>query len=1079
MRKTRLFSLCLLAVPLAASLPAQTSRISAIGTLKFREIGPAVMGGRVADIAVVANDPNIAYVGLATGGVWKTDNAFTTWEPVFDKEPVSSIGAVAVAPSDPSIVWVGTGEANTRQSSSWGNGVYRSLDGGDTWQHMGLDDTHQIGRIVINPHSPNIVYVAAQGHLWGPNHQRGVFKTTDGGKTWTCVLFISDNTGANDIAMDPDSPDTLYAAMYERQRTVAGFDGGGPESGLYKTIDGGATWTKMTNGLPHGDLGRIAIAVYRHNPNILYAIVQSHESGVFRSNDKGATWTRMGATDPRPSYFSQIWIDPNNDQRVWIGGESLGSSDDGGKTFRNSTLSTRNGIYGSMHEDFHALWIDPADSDRMIAGNDGGIYTTFDRGAHWELYNNAAIGEFYAISYDLKQPYDVCGGLQDNDNWCGPTNSLVIRGITNVEWLKVGYGDGMYTQIDLKDPNIVYSGEPGGGLTRRDLRTEESRSIRVPQPDAGPRYRFDWTPPFILSHFDDNTLYIGGNYIFKSTDRGDSWTKISGDLTTEADRNKMPILGELPNKDTLSLNDGYASFPQVTSLSESPVRPGILWAGTDDGNVQVTRDDGKTWTNVVGNIPGAPKGTYVSRVLASKYAEGTAFVAFDGHRSNDFAPYLFMTTDFGAHWTDISNGLPRNTGPVHVIVEHFRDPNLLFAGTEFGLFVSFDRGKNWEQLKNNFPTVPVYDIKIQPRENDLILGTHGRSIWILDDITPLEQLSDQVLASDAYLLDARTGVEWRMMDAKSAIGHAFFVAKNPPYGAIIDYYLKERAESGASPKIEILDKDGKLVRTLTRLPGDAGVNRTTSDMRTDSPAPAGPRVGRFAEQGILVPPGEYTARLSYGTTQMTKKVQVEDDARVTLTPAERALRTQTVMALYDLSKEANAAQRQFMELRGAVANLRKSWTEPGATAVPAAATNALDNLEAKMEAIEKTPKPDLAAGTPLEKYTPPPVSQRIAQLMTAVDAYALQPTAEQVTELKLLQTEAADVNAQIKKLIDDDLPAANKAIRAAGAPYLSLSESELSAASSGENNRMTTTNNRIRQSNAPCCAASFSGALEV
>jgi photosystem II stability/assembly factor-like uncharacterized protein len=1037
MRKTRLFSFCLLAAPLAASLLAQTSRDSAIANLKLREIGPAVMGGRVDAIAVVENNPKIVYVGLAGGGVWKTDNAFTTWEPVFDKEPVSSIGAIAVAPSDPSIVWAGTGEANDRQSTSWGNGVYRSLDAGKTWQHMGLDDTQQIGRIVINPHNPNIVYVAAQGHLWGPNHQRGVFKTTDGGKTWTPVLFISDNTGANDIAMDPESPDTLYATVYERQRTVAGYNGGGPESGLYKTIDGGANWTKLTDGIPHGDLGRIGVTIYRHNPNIVYALIESPQGGVFRSNDKGATWVRMGTTNPRPSYFTQIRIDPNNDQRVWIAGSSLGSSDDGGKTFRNSTLSTANGIYGSMHEDFHDWWIDPANSDHMYSGNDGGMYSTWDGGAHWTLHNNAPIGQFYGIAYDFKQPYDVCGGLQDNDSWCGPSNSLIIRGISNDEWLKVGGGDGMNSQIDPKDPNIIYSEGQEGSITRRDLRTQESRSIRPTEPEGAPPYRFQWTTPFSISNFDDKTLYIGGNFIFKSTDRGDSWTKISGDLTTGADRNKMPILGKLPSNDTLSINDGVTFFPEVTTLSESPARAGILWAGTDDGNLQVTRDDGKTWTNVVGNVPGVPKGTFVSRVVASKYAEGTAFVSFDGHRSNDFAPYLFMTTDFGAHWTDISNGLPRNTDTVQTIVEHFRNQNLLFAGTEMGLFVSFNRGKNWEQLKNNFPAVPVDDIKIQPRENDLILGTHGRSIWILDDITPLEQLSDQVLASDSHLFDVRPGVEWHMMDAKSAIGHAFYVAKNPPYGAIIDYYLKESAGSSASPKIEILDKDGKLVRTLTHLPGDAGVNRTAWDLRTDSPA-SGPQTGRRSAHGILVPPGEYTVRLSLGASQMTRKVLVEDDARVTLTPEDRELRTQTVTELFNLSKEANDAQQQFTALQTAIANLRESWKQPGAPAVPAAATKALDDLQAKMEAIEKTPKHDLPEGSSTDEYTPLPVAQRITQLMTTVDEYALRPANDQVAELKKLQAELPGVNVKIKQLIDEDLPAANKAIDAAGMPFLSI-----------------------------------------
>ncbi len=1049
MRKTLL---CVLAASLAVALFAQTSRDSVIKSLKFREIGPAVMGGRVDAIAVVESDPRVAYVGLASGGVWKTVNAFTTWEPVFDNEPVSSVGAVAVAPSDPSVVWVGTGEPNNRQSSSWGNGVYRSLDAGKTWQHMGLEDTHHIARIAINPHNPSIVYVAAQGHLWGPNHERGVFKTTDGGKTWNPVLYVSDNTGATDLAMDPESPDTLYAAMYERQRTVAGYNGGGPESALYKTIDGGANWTKLTNGIPRGDLGRMAITIYRRNPNILYALIENPEGGVFRSNDKGATWIRMGNTNPRPSYFSQIRVDPNNDQRVWVEGSSLMSSDDGGKTFRNSTLSTSNGVKGSMHEDFHDHWIDPSNSDHMMAGNDGGMQTTWDGGVHWELHNNVAIGQFYGISYDFKRPYNVCGGLQDNDSWCGPSASLIIRGISNDEWLKVGGGDGMYSQVDPMEPNIIYSEGQDGNITRRDLLTEESKSIKPQETnDKEPRYRFQWTSPFIISHFDNKTLYLGGNYVFKTTDRGDSWTRLGDDVTTKADRNKMPILGVLPSKDTLSRNDGVTAFPEVTTLSESPVKAGILWAGTDDGNVQVTRD-GKTWKNVAGNIPGVPKGTYVSRILASQVGEGVAFVAFDGHRSNDFNPYLFMTTDFGEHWTDASAGLPKNTGTVHVVIEHFRNPNLMFAGTEMGLFVSFNRGQNWQEFKNNFPRVPVDDLKIHPRDNDLIVGTHGRSIWILDDVTPLEQLSDEVLTSEVHLFDVRPGVEWHMMDAKTAIGHAFYIADNPPYGAIINYYLKARAGRNAALKIEILDKDGKLVRTLANLPGDAGLNRTAWDLRSDAPAPAEPQAGRGGGgggrggggRGILVPPGEYTVRLSLGTAQLSKKVVVEDDLRVTLSPADRAVRTQTITELFNLSKEADGPQREFTTLRTAITNLRAAWKTSGN--VSAAATKALDDLEAKMDAVEKTPEADLTAGTPLAQYTAPPVSQRITRLMGAVDGYALKPTGDQLAELKQLQAELPGVNAKIRQVIDVDLPVANKAIDAAGIPALSITGQPAGAA---------------------------------
>lgn len=1045
MRAAYFAAWCFLAASLV--LPQGFSEFS-VRSLKFREIGPAVMGGRVDDVAVVESDPRIAYVALAGGGLWKTVNGFITWEPVFDDQPVSSIGAVAVAPSDPSVVWAGTGEANNRQSSSWGNGVYRSLDAGKTWQHMGLDDTQHIGRIVIHPHNPNIVYVAALGHLWGPNHERGVYKTTDGGTTWSTVFYLSDDTGATDIAMDRESPETLYAAMYERRRTAFGYDGGGPESGLYKTVDGGAHWTRLTNGIPHGDLGRIGLDIYRHNTNIVYALIEHAQGGVFRSNDKGATWTRMGATNPRPSYFSQIRVDPNNDLRVWVSGSSLMSSEDGGKTFRNSTLSTANGIYGSLHEDFHAQWIDPKNSDHMIAGNDGGMQTTWDGGAHWELHNNVAIGQFYGISYDFKRPYHVCGGLQDNDSWCGPSNSLVIRGISNDDWLKVGGGDGMYSQVDPNDANIVYAEGQDGNITRRDLGTEQSRSIRPREPDEKePRYRFHWTTPFLISHFDSNTLYMGGNYVFRSTDRGDNWVKVGGDLTSGADRSKMAILGKIPDKDTLSRNDGVSSFPEVTTLCESPVRAGILWAGTSDGNVQVTRD-GRTWKNVVSNIPGVPPGTFVSRVLASKYAEGTAFVAFDGHRDNDFNPYLFRTTDFGEHWTDITNGLPHNSGTVHVVTEHFRNPNLLFAGTELGLFVSFDRGGNWTELKNNLPRVPIDDIVIHPRENDLILGTHGRSIWILDDITPLEQLSAEILTSDAHLFDIRPAVEWHLMDAKTAIGHAFFVAENPPPGALIQFYLKSKAERAAAVKIDVLDGNGKVVRTLANVPGEAGLNRATWDLRSDPPAPpvAGQATGGGggggrggAARGYLEPPGEYSVRLTVAGAAQPKKVLVEDDVRVTLTPEDRAERTKAITELFDMAKESETAQRQFTALRTAAGALRETWKR-SASAIPETATKALDNLDQKMEAIEKTPEPDLAAGSTSAHYAPPPVAQRISRLLTSIDGYAMKPTADQMAEIAELRAEMAVVDGQIKKLIAEDLPKANKIIDEAGVPFLSISD---------------------------------------
>src|ERR1700693_3642371 len=707
-----------LATPAAAAPVEQKSPYdAALKNLQFRELGPAIMGGRIDDFAVVESNPSIVYVGTASGGVWKTTNGGTTWEPVFDNEAVSTIGDVTVAPSDPSIVWVGSGEANNRQSSSWGNGVYKSTDAGKTWTNMGLADTHHIGRIEIHPANPNVLYVAALGHLWGPNKERGVYKSTDGGKTWAQSLFINEDTGVSDIAMDPQSSDTLYTAAYQRRRTVFGFNGGGPASAIYKTTDGGATWRKLTKGLPYGDgsdVGRIGLSIYRRNPNIVYAVVHHAKGGVFRSEDKGESWTHMGDTDPRASYYSQIRVDPNNDLRIWVLGAPMYYSEDGGKTFATSRVT-------KIHGDYHAMWINPANSDHMIAGSDGGIHWSYDAGRTWDYVNTLALGQFYEIGVDMRTPYWICGGLQDNGSWCGPSATPYNVGITNDDWFRVDGGAGFSAKVDSADFTTVYTESQDGNIVRRDLRTNEARVLRPEMKEGEPPYRFQWNSPVMISAHDPKTIYYGGNFLFKSTDRGDTWTKLGGDLTTGADRAKLPILGKVPDKDTLSRHDGAQEFPCITTISESPVTSAVIWVGTDDGNLQVTRDAGQNWKNVADKFPGVPKGTYVSRVVASRYAQGAAYATFDGHRSNDFNVYAFATADYGETWKSISNGLPANGGTLHVLREHPRNQNLLFAGAEFGAFVSFDRGGNWTSLKTNLPTVPVDDIAIHPRDNDLIL----------------------------------------------------------------------------------------------------------------------------------------------------------------------------------------------------------------------------------------------------------------------------------------------------------------------------------------------------------------------
>ncbi len=1050
-----------------ADVPSGTAVLAAaLKNLEFREIGPAIMGGRIDDFAVVESDPDIVYVGVASGGVWKTTNGGTTWEPIFDKEAVSTIGDVTLAPSDPSIIWVGTGEPNNRQSSSWGAGVYKSTDAGKTWTNVGLADSQHIGRIAIHPTNPNIVYVAALGHLWGANKERGVYKTTDGGKTWTQSLFINEDTGAVDIAMDPQSPDTLYAAAYERRRTAFGFDGGGPDGGLYKTTDGGATWKKLTKGLPYaegGDVGRIGVSIFRHNPNVVYAIIQHAKGGIFRSEDKGETWTKMGDTNPRPSYYSQIVVDPNNDLRIWVLGAPMYYSEDGGKTFVTNRVSR-------IHGDFHAMWINPHDSNHMIVGSDGGIHWSHDGGRTWEFVNAVPLGQFYEVGYDMRKPYWICGGLQDNGSWCGPSATLFQAGITNDEWFRVGGGDGFYAQVDPTDAATVYVESQDGNLLRRDLRTNEARVIR-PEPKEGePRYRFQWNTPVAISAHDHNTIYYGGNFLFKSTDRGDTWTKLSGDLTTGADRAKLPILGKVPDQNTLSRNDGVENYPCITTISESPLTTAVLWVGTDDGNLQVTRDGGQTWKNVADRVPGVPKGTYVSRVVASRYAGGGAYVTFDGHRSNDFNAYAFLTTDYGETWKAISGGLSAQDGTAHVIREHPRNPNLLFLGTEFGAFVSFNRGANWVSLKTNLPTVPVDDIAIHPRENDLILGTHGRSIWILDDITPLEKLDSKALNSDLYLFDIRPATAWRVYGNKGNTGFKFFIAHNPPYGALVDYYLKSKPGEKEPVRITILDKDGKEVREITcggaaasgagagrpRRPGPGaggppcgakeGINRSSWDLRYTPAAEPTPEQREAMEQGYsfgprgpLVEPGEYTVKVAVGSNEASKTVTVEEDPRITITPADRASRHQAVAQLYELAKTATRGQRTITGLKTSLAAAMESWKREGGPKIPENIQKAADALAKQVDEISgkfvSPPQPMGSAGPPLT-YTPPPFSQRIGRLMGAVEGYTAAPTSQQAEEVETLSKQLSETMGRLQKLIDEDLASLNKMMNEAGIPHI-------------------------------------------
>ena len=802
--------------------------------LRWRNIGPAIMGGRIDDFAVVENNPSTIYVGTASGGLFKSINNGTTWESIFDKQNTLSIGDVTVAPSDPNIVWVGTGEANNRQSSTWGNGVYKSTDAGKTWTNMGLPESRHIGRIVIDPRNPNVVLVAAGGDLWGASKERGVYRTEDGGKTWSQALFVNEDTGCTDISIDLSNPNILYAAMYQRRRTAFGFNGGGAGSGIYKSVDNGKTWKRLETGLPKGDLGRIGLDIYRKNSNVVYCSLEhATEGGIYRSDDKGETWKKMGTVSQatsgfRPMYFSQIRIDPNDDQKLFLAGVSMGFSVDGGKSFKTSGRA-------DIHADVHAIWIDPTNSNHMMVGCDGGIQWTYDGAKTWDFVNNLVVSQFYEVAFDFQKPYWVYGGLQDNGSWGAPSATLNGRGVSNDEWINVGGGDGFYCAADPTDPSMVYSESQNGAVGRLNRATGERKSIR-PRPEPGETpYRFDWNAPILISPHNHKRIYVAAERLFISDDRGDTWRRTE-DLSGKPDRTKFTIMGALPEeKKTLSLNDGQDTFGQIVTISESPMNAGILYVGTDDGQLQVSLDDGKTWKNIVANVS-VPKGTYVTRVLASSHVIGRVYASFDGHRSDDFKPYLFVSEDFGETWKPISANLEMHY-TIKAIREHPTNPALLFAGTERGLFVSMNRGASWSMFSTPLPPVTINDIQIHPRENDLILATHGRGIWILDDITPLSEMAGLDNTDPVKLFKPHPAVQFRNSDTKANTGSRFYLAGAPPSGALIQYYLKEKQKDETPVKITIWDRENrKALSEVARVPAEAGVNRVSWDMRFSPPA---------------------------------------------------------------------------------------------------------------------------------------------------------------------------------------------------------------------------------------------------
>jgi photosystem II stability/assembly factor-like uncharacterized protein len=841
-----------------------------IKALKARSIGPAIMGGRVSDVALDPQDPYTFYVALGTGGVMKTKDNGATFDAIFDEEPVAAIGAVAVAPSDPKVVWVGSGEANDRNSSSWGDGVYRSTDAGDTWTNVGLKQSKTIARIVVSPSDPNTAWVAAMGDLWQPGPERGCYKTTDAGKSWQAVLSApapyANKVGCGDIAIDPASPGTLYAALYARQRTpwsfVAGpaYTDGKDLGGVFKSTDGGATWRKLDKGLP-GATGRIGLAVSRKQPRTVYAIVHSEEGGqtgidevrsrrggVFRSDDGGESWSRVNPLNPRPFYFSQIRVDPENPEKVYVLGFALHVSEDGGRSFREDRFE-------KVHPDNHALAIDPRSPKRLLLGNDGGLYQSFNGGEAWEHLSRFAAGEFYRISTDSSARYRICGGLQDNQNWVGPSRKRSKDGITNADWINIGGGDGFYCVFDPSDPDVLYAESQAGYVHRMNLKNGEIKVLRPEPAEGNPGFRFHWNSPLIGSRHAKGVLYLAGNRIFKLTESGEHWSLISPDLSTQD-----------PSK-TVTVGSGAENYGVVYTLAESPVNAGLLWAGTDDGKLWVTEDDGARWTDLTASLPAAAKGQWVSRVEPSWKDARVAYLAVDAHRTGNFAPLAYRTGDLGRTWQSIVSDLPPG-GPVKVVREDPFNADLLFAGTEFALFASSDRGGHWAKL-GELPTVAVDDIQVQPRERDLVVATHGRSLYIIDDIRPLEELTPAVMAEEVHLFPPRPAEGINLLPGSADwTGKAVYRGENPPDGALITYWV--RAYTGEPVEIKIASPGGQPVASL-KAPAPPGIGRLTWDLR-----PTKDLLTEYGGEGRkFVRSGDYKVTLTFGKAKREQTLKVE------------------------------------------------------------------------------------------------------------------------------------------------------------------------------------------------------------
>jgi len=1059
------------------------------GALRFRNVGPAMISGRIQSIAVDPTNKRHYFIAAASGGVWRTNNGGITFTPVFDNENSYSIGYVAIDPKNPAVVWVGSGENNSQRSVSWGDGVYRSDDDGRTWHNMGLKNSEHIARVLIDPRDSNVVYVASQGPLWGPGGDRGLFKSIDGGKTWKNILSISENTGVSDLIFEPGNPDVMYAAAYQRRRHVWTLIDGGPESAIYKSTDAGATWNKLRGGLPSGDVGRIGLGISPANVNIVYAVIEAanRAGGVYASTDRGGTWEkRDDFFSSSPQYYGTIFVDPKNAERIYVMDTVIMTSDDGGRTTRQ--LGTR-----SKHVDNHVVWIDPDETDHLLVGCDGGLYESFDRGENWTFKENLPLGQFYDVTADNSAPfYYVYGGTQDNSSVGGPSRTRSVSGILNADWFTTQGGDGFTSAVDTEDPNTVYAELQDGNLVRYDRKTGERVDIVPTEGPGEPPLRWDWDSPIIVSSHSHTRIYFGANKVFKSDDRGDSWKAISGDITRHLDRDALPVMGKIWPPEAVAKNASTSYFGNSTTIAESPKKESLLYVGTDDGLISVTEDGGAHWRKM-DTFPGVPDMTYVTRVVASQHDVDTVYAAFDGHKTEDFKPYILKSTDLGKNWTSISGDLPDN-GPVLAIAEDPVNPNLIFVGTEYGLFFSTSGGNKWTRLRNGLPTIAVRDIHIQKPMGDLVLATFGRSIWVLDDYTALRNAAPEKLAdTNATIFPVRDA--WMYINyspfgggGKAHLGEQLFTGENPPNGALITYYVKnvpqtkkakrqadeqDAERNGAKTKYPTLedlraeeqeeapeivatitDANGSFVRQLTT-PAMTGIRRLTWDLRSAAlnvpppPNAGGAGGGRGGGgggggffggggAGPMVTPGKYKVSIAQtfdgATTQLAGPVDfnvVAVDVQP-LSPQERAAKE----AFQKKAAKLNAAVTAALEIAGnnetELATIKRALTM--GPIADASLLKTTEDLIKRNDAILVDLRGDNFARQH-EEQTPPSIAQRIGRVVQGTGSNTARPTKTMEDDYKVAGELFAPVLARLRLMVEVDMPKLDKGLDAAGVAH--------------------------------------------